>query len=103
MGGIDAAIGMRNKFHRQFVYAGIVFQRTVGELGQLAMEPVGQMPLRGADLFLNQMKIVQQPFRRRRYRLARQICPDDGAIGLRKNSGVVVKPLREETALLRAG
>ncbi len=71
--------------------------------GSLLIKPGGRSFLISRDLFVDDMEIVKQPFARRRDWLTRQVCPDDGAIGLRNDHGVVIKPFREAAALIRTG
>ena len=66
MRGVNATVRVRNQFNGDFIDARKIFPRAVAQLRQFAVEPAGQMALRRADLLLDQMKIIEQPFRRRR-------------------------------------
>ena len=78
--GVNPSVRVRNDLQRDLVDARKIFPRTVEQLRQFAIEPARQMALRRADLFLDEMKIVQQPFRRR--------CDD--AVFFNKQSPLIV-------------
>ena len=58
---IDPPVAMRDGFQRNVVDTGMPGRRPGGQTGQFAAVAFGQMPLGGADLFLDQVEVVEQP------------------------------------------
>ena len=67
--GIKYTIGMRDKSPGDFVNAGVSSQRTLSQFRQHAIVAWWQIVLDLADLLVNDMDIVEQPFSCRRNRL----------------------------------
>src|SRR5438477_3669268 len=63
---VNAAINVGNQFERQHINAWKICGCAFGEMRQFPVETSWQMSARSSDLFLDEMKIIQQPFRRRR-------------------------------------
>jgi hypothetical protein len=64
MRGVDAAIHVRNQFPREIIDAGKVGGWPAAQVRQFPAEPAREMPASHPNLFFNQIKIIQQPFRR---------------------------------------
>ncbi len=60
-GGVDAAVAVRDDFQRDVVDPRQACRGTVVQARQLAAVTPGQVPAGGADLFLDQVVVVQQP------------------------------------------
>ena len=80
--GVESAIRMRHKRPSNSVHARIAFQVTRCELGQLAVVACRQIILDLAKLFIDDVEVVDQPFRRRRDRMLVLNRPSDGAVGI---------------------
>ena len=59
--GSEAAIGMSDKGPRHSKYPGIPSERTIRQFWQLAIKLIRQMVVDIGDLFLDHVKIVEQP------------------------------------------
>ena len=60
--GVDAAVTMGDRLHGQVVDAWQARGFALVQRGQFAAVPLGKVATRGADLFLDQVIVVQQPF-----------------------------------------
>ena len=60
--GVDAAIAMRNGLERDVVDAGKPRRGSLRQARQLPAVTLGQMPGRSANLLLDQIEIIEQPF-----------------------------------------
>ena len=58
---IDPPVAMRDGFQRNVVDTGMPGRRPGRQTGQFAAVAFRQMPLGGADLFLDQVEVVEQP------------------------------------------
>ncbi|MDT4803918.1 hypothetical protein FQZ97_366840 [compost metagenome] len=63
---VDPPVAMGDGFQGDVVDPWQAGRRAIGQAWQLAAVALGQVFLRGADLFFDQVEVVQQPFRRRR-------------------------------------
>ena len=61
----ECAVGMRDDRPRDSEHARITGERSFGEFRQQTIESRRQIVLDVANLFVNDMEIVEQPFRRR--------------------------------------
>ena len=93
-GCIDGAVAMRDQRPGNAENPRIALERAIGELGQPAVETVRQVGLDLAQLFIDDMEVIEQPTRRRADRLARRAGGGNRLIGSGKNLAVVVKPRR---------
>ena len=59
---VHPRVAVRNGLKRQVVHA----RQALDKPGQFAVIALGQMPLRGADLLLDQVEVIQQPLARGR-------------------------------------
>ena len=85
----------------QAEHARISGERPVGELRQLPVIAGRQIGADLADLLLDEMIVVDQPFRRRRDRAALVDRLGDRAIGVEQHRRVVGEPARQRMALGR--
>ena len=76
----------------------IAGQRPLRQLRQLAIETRGKIASDLADLVLDDVEIVDQPFGRRRDRIIVAGRGDDGAIGRQQDPAVVAQPRRQRPA-----
>ena len=60
---VDPAVAVRDRLEREVVDARKPGGGPVRQAGKLAAVPLGQVPLGRADLLLDQVEIVEQPFR----------------------------------------
>jgi len=74
----------------------------VGELGKLAIEAGGQVVADLAELILDDVKIVDEPFRGRRDGALLADGAADRAIGLAQDTAVVVDALQQAMPARRA-
>jgi hypothetical protein len=81
----------------------IAVQWSVRQFWQPAIETGRKIVVDLANLFVDDMEIVQEPFCRRRDWLMRRTCPDNGVIGLGEDFGVVVEPFGERAAPPQVG
>ena len=95
---VETAVRMGDEGPGQAEDAGIAGQRPVRQLGQLAIEARGKIAPDLADLVLDDVEIVDQPFGRRRDRIVVAGRRDDGAIGGQQNPAVVAQPRRQRPA-----
>jgi hypothetical protein len=63
---VDAAVAVRYRLERDVVHARHAAGRPLREVGKAAAVFLGQVPPGRADLFLDQVEVVEQPFARRR-------------------------------------
>ena len=80
---------------------GIAGQRTVAQLGQLAIEARRQVGADLADLLFDEMVVVEQPFRGRRDRPAFAGGLGDAAVGVEQDALVVAQAGDERPARCR--
>jgi len=80
---------MRNEGPGETEHARIAFQRPVRELGKLAVEAGRKIVLDLADLFVDDVKIVDQPLGRRRDRTVLVGRLRQPAIGIEQNPAIV--------------
>jgi hypothetical protein len=86
---------MRNESPRKSEHAGIAFKWSFREFWQLAIETAREIVPDLANLFLRDMKVVDQPFRRWR---DRAFLTDRGRyrpIRFEQHSAIVAQPLRQ--------
>ena len=74
----------------------IAFERSISQFRQHAIEVRRQIDFNLADLRVDDMKIVEQPFGRWRDRPMRRCRANDGAIAVRENFRIVIKPRTEQ-------
>ena len=79
--GIEQAVGVRHERPGQAEHARVVGERPAGELGQLPVIADRQINADVADLFLNHVEIIDQPFGGRCYRFTFINTLGDVAIG----------------------
>ncbi len=89
---------MRNEGPRDTKDAGVALQRSVQQFRQQAIEARRQIILDLANLLIHNMKIIEQPLRRRGDRLLRGGGPHDCAMRFGEDVRVVVKAWGEGTA-----
>jgi hypothetical protein len=80
-------------------HARIPHQWAIGQLRKLPVVASWQIQLDLANLPLDEMIIVDQPFRSWGYRVPRVDRRGDGAMGIEQHSRVVGEPARERQAL----
>ncbi len=95
---VEGAIGMGDQGPGDTEDARVSGQRAVRELRQQAIEARRQIVLDLADLLVHDVEIVEQPFCRRRDRLARARRADDRAVGVDQDFGIGIKPRRVPSA-----
>ena len=96
---VEGAVGMRHHRPGDAEDARKAFERTFGQLGQAAIIAGRQVVLDLADLFVDDVIIVEQPFGGGRDGLSGARRLHDAAIGLAQNLGVVAQTCRERAAL----
>ena len=64
--GVHPTVAMRDRLERDVIDARHACRRAARKARQLAAVALGQMPLRRANLFLDQVEVVEQPFGGRR-------------------------------------
>ncbi len=99
---VEVTVGMRDVGPRDPEHARISFQRTLGELGELTVESARQVVANFANLLFDDVKIIDQPFRRRRDRTLLADRARDTPIGLEQHASVVAHPRRHRPAAPRA-
>ena len=99
--GIEAAVGVGDEGPGHAEHARISRERSLGELGQLPVIARRQVGANVADLPLDEMIVVDQPFGRRGDRAPLVDRLGDGAIGIEQHRSVVGEPTRQRMALGR--
>ena len=94
-------VRMRDVGPRDPEHARIAFQRTLGQLGQLPIEPARQVVADFANLLFDDVKIIDQPFGRRRDRALLADCPRDIPIGVKQYSPIVAHARRHRASASR--
>ncbi len=100
--GVQAAVGVRHERPRQAVDTRIASMGVVGELGQLAVEAGGQVVADLAELILDDVEIVDEPFRRRRDGPLLADGAADRAIRRAQDAAVVLDALQQALPAGRA-
>ncbi len=101
--GVETAVRVGDEGPGHPEDAGITGEGTRGELGKLAVVAGRQVRAKLTNLLLDEMIIVDEPFRRRSYGTPLVDRLDDRAIGLEQNGAVVGEPPRQRLALDRLG
>ncbi len=91
-------IGMRNERPRDSENARIALQRAVRQLGQLAVEAARQVIANFANLLLDDVKIIYQPFGRRCDRALFTDCGGGTAIHFEQHACGGAYPRRHRTS-----
>jgi len=86
---------MRHERPRDSVDARIAGERPLDELGQLSIESRRQVVANLAQLFVHDVEVVDEPFRRRRDRALLTDGVGDHSIRLSKHTPVVLDALQE--------
>ena len=89
--GVEAAVAMGDERPRDPEHARVAGERPLAQLRQLAIVGLGQVGADFADLLLDEMEIVQEPFRGGRPRLAFDRGRGDLAIGRQQHAFVVAQ------------
>ena len=90
--GIEVAVGVRDEGPGEAEHARIAGERARGQFRQLAVVAGRQVVADLADLLLDQVVVVEQPFGRRHDTAAAFQFGGAGAIGGEQHGGVVVEP-----------
>ena len=98
---VESAIGMRHKRPRHSEHARITLQVTRGELGQFAVVANRQIVLDFAELFINDVEVIDQPFSRGRNRMLLLNRMGDRPIGIQQHAAVVHDPRDKRAAPAR--
>jgi hypothetical protein len=99
---IEAAVGMRHEGPGQSEHAGVSLERPVHQLRQLAIEAGREVGADLANLFLDDVKVVDQPLGRRGDGAFLTDRLADGAVGGEQHAPVVAQALRERPAGCRS-
>ena len=83
---------MRDERPGEPVDARVALERSVGQLGELAIEPGRQIVSDLPQLFVHDVKVVDQPFRRRRDGALLPNGAGDDAVCLAQDAPVVLNP-----------
>ena len=87
-----ATIGVRHQGPGDAVNAGVAGQYAFGQFGQLPVIAFRQVGEDIADLLVDDMKIIQQPFRRRGDGMLPIYCMGDGFIGIQQQLVILAHP-----------
>ena len=87
---VEPAVGVGHEGPGQAVHARVAGQRPLGQLGQLAVEPGREVVADLAQLLVDDVKVVDQPFRRRRDRALLADGGGDDAVRLAEHATVVL-------------
>ena len=101
--GLESAVGVRDEGPRQSEHAGIPLQRTLRELGQLAVEPRRQILANLAHHRVHHVEVVDEPLRGRSRRSLVADHGSDLAIAQEENPPAVPDPGREAASGSLAG
>ena len=88
---VQAAVAVTDQLHRHGVDAGVARELARGELGQLAIVAVREVPANVQDLGGHEMEVVEEPFRGGGDELPPVHVVGHGDIGLAQDAGVVVE------------
>ena len=86
---IDPAVAVRDGFQRDVVDARLTCRRSFSQARQLLAVTLRQMPLSRADLFFDQVEIIQQPFGRRRQLPVFLDCTGEDRAGVQQHRFIV--------------
>ncbi len=89
---IEPAVGVCNECPRNPKYSWIPFEWPLGKFGEFAIKAAREVVVDFADLFIHDMKIIDQPLRRGRDHLFVVYGFGNGTIGLKQNTGIVSEP-----------
>ena len=89
---IETAVGVRNEGPCYPKHAGIALQRAFCKLGELAVVSVRKIVVDFANLFFHDMKIIDQPFRRRHDNLFFADGLGNSAIGPEQHPAILIEP-----------
>jgi hypothetical protein len=95
---IEPAVGVRNKRPSQAIDAGIALQVTLGQLRQFSIVAGWQVIVDLAQLFIDDVIIVDQPLCRRRNRALLMDRPGDGTVGCEQDPSIFEYPGQQRTA-----
>ena len=101
--GVETTVGMSDEGPGDAEDARVADERTRGELGKLPVIARRQVGAKLANLLLDEMIVVDEPFGRRRYRPPFIDRGDDRAVSLKKNGAVGRQAPGERTALVHPG
>ena len=101
--GVETAVGMGDEGPGDAEHAGIALKRPDRELRQLAIVSGRQVRMNLMDLLLDEMIVVDQPFRRGRDRATVVDRLDRGTIGVEQNGAVFAEPPRQKPPFGRSG
>src|SRR5581483_967731 len=80
----------------------VTLERPVGQLRQLTIEPGRQIVTNLAELFVDDVEVVDEPFRRRRDRALLTDGVGDDTVGLVEDMRVVLDARQQSPSLARA-
>ena len=99
---VKPAVGVGNKRPRQTIDAGKSLEWTVGQLGQASIVTGWKVVMNFAQLFVDNVVIVDEPFRRRRDGALLTHRPGNGAIRFKQHAAIVDHARQERTPLARS-
>ena len=99
--GIESAVGMGDEGPGDSIHARIAGERPLGQLGQLPVEPGRQVVADLAQLFVDDVEVVDEPFRRRSDRALLADGLGDHAIGFAQDAAVVLNARQQSPAPAR--
>ena len=101
--GVEMAVGVGDEGPGEAEHARIADERAIDQLWQLAVIAAGQGGADFADLALDEVVVVDQPFGGGGDRLAGLDRRGDGAVGFEQGGGVVGEAAGQGVALVRSG
>ena len=99
---VEAAVGMGHQCPGNAINAGIARQHTFGQLGQFPIITFGQVDVDIADLLFDHMKIIQEPFRRRRDGMLLMYRLGNVFIGIEQHPAILAHPRDQISSFLTA-
>src|SRR6185369_12954744 len=95
---IESAVGVSNERPGEAEHAWIALESTFGKLGELAVEPGREILADVADDLVDDVEVVDEPFRRRHDRAFLPDHPGERAIALEQDTPAIPHAWRQGTA-----
>jgi hypothetical protein len=99
--GLEAAVGVSDERPGEADHARVSLEEALGELRQLAIEATRQILANFADLLVDDVEVVDQPFRRRHDRPLFAYCLRERSIRREQDATVVGEPRQQGSPAAR--